>query len=204
MSGAVDKTGTGTRRIRSRMRGGAFALVFLLALGPRLCGAQSGAQEFQVKAAFLFHFAQLVDWPAQTGNSPFQAGNICILDDEPHGVEIQGVIEGKLIGNQTAHVHLLHQVQDAQNCGIVFLGRGEARRQDAILKSLRGRPILTVGETADFLSAGGMIAFHMEQERIRFDVNLPAADLGRLKISSRLLLLASHVIRGGADQTGGK
>jgi hypothetical protein len=48
---------------------------------------------------------------------------------------------------------------------------------------------------------GGMIRFHLDDGRIRFDINLGAADSVHLKISSRLLLLASSIVRGSG--TGG-
>jgi hypothetical protein len=80
---------------------------------------------------------------------------------------------------------------------MLFLSRDEARNQAAILKSLRGTPVLTVGETDNFLSDGGMIRFHLEENRIRFDIDLDAAESAHLKISSRLLLLASMVTQSG-------
>jgi hypothetical protein len=64
-------------------------------------------------------------------------------------------------------------------------------------------PVLTVGETANFLSEGGMIRFHLEEGKVRFDINLGAADSSHLKISSRLLLLATSVTR-GAKADGGQ
>jgi hypothetical protein len=54
-------------------------------------------------------------------------------------------------------------------------------------------PVLTVGETDDFLSSGGMIRFHLDEDKIRFDINLNGAESSHLKISSRLLLLATSV-----------
>jgi len=53
-----------------------------------------------------------------------------------------------------------------------------------------------VGENTNFLSDGGMIRFHLNEDKIRFDINLGAADSSHLKISSRLLLLATSVNRG--------
>jgi len=47
-----------------------------------------------------------------------------------------------------------------------------------------------------------MIRFHLEDNKIRFDINLGAADLSRLKISSRLLLLATSVNRGNGTEAG--
>ena len=176
--------------------------VVVLALGAlKPACAQTATNEYKVKAAFLFHFAQLVDWPSDAFNSGDQSLNLCIFDDEPHLQELQSTLEGKQIGAQVVHVRLLHQTQSAQRCSILFLGRDEGRRQTAVLRNLRGQPVLTVGEADNFLSEGGIIWLHLEHDRIRFDINMGVADSSHLKISSRLLLLASSVTLG--DQAKG-
>jgi hypothetical protein len=164
--------------------------------------AQSIADEYQVKAAFLFHFAQLIDWPAESLDAGDRSIKLCILDDESHRQELQSTIEGKSIGARAFHVRLLSQPQEIQGCNILFLSRDEVKRQSAILKSLRGLPVLTVGETSNFLADGGMIRFHLEEGRIRFDINLAATESSHLKISSRLLLLATSVARDGVADRG--
>lgn len=171
--------------------------VVLISSAAPHAAAQGVAEEYRVKAAFLFHFVQLVDWPVGALNGADNFLSLCIFDDEPGRQEFQNLIEGKATGSRVLHLRLLTRLQDIQGCNIVFLSRAEARRQRAILRSLRGVPVLTVGETDDFLSDGGMIRFHIEQDRIRFDINLGAADLSQIKVSSRLLLLASAVNGGG-------
>jgi hypothetical protein len=155
--------------------------------------AQGSAEEYQVKAAFLFHFAQLVEWPAGALDAGDQPINLCIFDDEPRRKELQNTIEGKPVGTRVLHVRVLDQRQNIQGCNVLFLSREEGRRQAAILKSVRDLPVLTVGETDDFLSDGGMIHFHLDGDKIRFDINANGADSSHLKISSRLLLLATSV-----------
>jgi hypothetical protein len=169
---------------------------------PQVIRAQSTADEYQVKAAFLFHFAQFLDWPADSPNAADPSLSLCIFGDEPHRQDIQSTLEGKVIGPRAFLVRLVSQPQDIQGCNILFLSRDEVRRQAATLKSLRGMRVLTVGETADFISDGGMIRFHLEGGRIRFDINLAAAESSHLQISSRLLLLASTVIRAGDADRG--
>jgi YfiR/HmsC-like len=171
--------------------------IVLLASGvPQSACAQSTADEYQVKAAFLYHFAQLIDWPAGVLNAEDPSLKLCVFDDEPRRQELQHTIEGKTIGALVLHVRLVSQSQEVQGCNILFLSRDEARRQTVILRSLRGMPVLTVGETSNFLSDGGMIRFHVDEDKIRFDINLEAAESSHLKISSRLLLLATAVTRG--------
>jgi len=185
-------------RVRISVRMAVLLCAVLLLSGvPRPARTQSSANEYQVKAAFLFHFAQFVEWP--DGDPSL---SVCIFSDEPYRQEFQSTIEGKLAGSRVLHVRLLSQPQDAQRCDILFLSRDEARRQAAVFKDLRGLPVLTVGETGNFLSDGGMIRFHLEKGKIRFDINLGAADSAHLKISSQLLLLATSVTRGGGMNRG--
>jgi hypothetical protein len=169
---------------------------------PQSARAQSAPEEYQVKAAFLFHFAQFVDWPAGVLNNGDPSLRLCIFDDEPRRQELQSTIEGKAIGGRVFHVRLMGQPQEIQGCNILFLSRDEARRQTAVLRSVRGMPVLTVGETANFLSDGGMIRFHLEEDKVRFDINLGGAESSHLKISSRLLLLAASVTQSATTNRG--
>jgi hypothetical protein len=162
---------------------------------PRYVHPQSVAEEYQVKAAFLFHFAQFVDWPPGVLNNSDSSLILCIFDDEPRRQDFLSTIEGKAIGARVLHVRQINQPQEVQGCNILFLSRDEAQRQTAVLRSLRGMPVLTVGETDNFLSNGGTIRFHLDEDKIRFDINLDGAESSHLKISSQLLLLATSVTR---------
>ena len=164
--------------------------------------AQTATDEYKVKAAFLFHFAQLVEWPSDAFNSGDQSFNLCMFEDERHLQELQSTLEGKPIGTRVVHVRLLHQTQPVRGCSILFLGQDEGRRQTAALRNLRGQSVLTVGEADNFLSEGGIIRLHLGQNKVRFDINVDAADSSHLKISSRLLLLASSVTLGGQAKGG--
>ena len=175
-------------------------IAVLVAGASQTARAQSAADEYQVKAAFLFHFAQFVDWPAGVLTASDPSLTLCIFKDEPRGMEFQSTIEGKTLGSRVFHVRLISQLQEIEECNILFLSRDQTRRQTAILQSLRGLGILTVGETPNFLSDGGIIRFHLVEDKIRFDINLEAAEAAHIKISSRLLLLATSVTRGhGTD-----
>ena len=200
----VDNSAGKRSRGRTRISLQALALICASLFGSVGCRpvcAQGTAEEYEVKAAFLFHFAQLVEWPAGALNASDQSINLCIFDNEPRRRELQNTIEGKPVGVRVLHVRMLDQQQNIQGCNILFLSRDEGRRQVAILRSVRGLPILTVGETNEFLADGGIIHFQLDGDKIRFDINASAADSSRLKISSRLLLLASSVtLSDGTDR----
>ena len=176
-----------------------FAAVFH-ATGPGTAWAQSTVDEYRMKAAFLFHFAQLVEWPADTpadgGNSLF----LCTLGEDPFRGELEYTVEGKPIGPRTLRIRHLKPPQDPRGCQVLFISRSEDKRLAVLLANLRNAPVLTVGEADDFLGAGGMIRFCLEGNKVRFEINREAAESARLRISSQLLLLAKKVVGG----TGGK
>jgi hypothetical protein len=66
------------------------------------------------------------------------------------------------------------------------------RLGDAI-QMLKGAPVLTIGETAGFAKNGGIINLVLEDNKVRFEVNVRAAKDADLNISSRLLALARIV-----------
>jgi hypothetical protein len=57
-------------------------------------------------------------------------------------------------------------------------------------KALSERHVLTVGETSDFTERGGILNFVIHDGRLRFEVNVAAAEAHHLKVSSKLLQLA--------------
>ncbi len=56
-----------------------------------------------------------------------------------------------------------------------------------------GTGVLTVGEGEKFLRDGGMIAFVIQDRRVRFDIDQAAAAKARLTLSSRLMNVARSV-----------
>ena len=168
--------------------------LLLMAVFAKAAHAQQVPDEYKVKAAFVFHFAQLIQWPL-TGASGTPSIDVCAFSDEPWLPELQSVLDGKSAANRTIRVRVLTQSQNPEGCDVLFLGRSQVRRQLELLRALHGSPTLTVGETDSFLSEGGIIRFRLSEDRVRFDINLAGAELCHLKISSRLLLLATNVTR---------
>jgi hypothetical protein len=168
-------------------------LVSLLWGGERM-GAQSTDQEYQVKAAFLFHFTQLVDWPDDALAGSSDSVFLCTLEPDPFQGALEGIVAGKAIGNRILKVRHLKRPEELAGCQVLFLGKAQGKRIPGLLADLHSTPVLTVGETPGFLEAGGMIGFVLEENKVRFRINLEAAKSARLKIGSRLLILAQAVI----------
>jgi hypothetical protein len=176
-----------------------FAVLFagaFLAAGSGMALEQSTVDEYHVKAAFLFHFAQLVEWPA---DSPNEGGNsllVCTLGDDPFHGELENTVAGKQIGPRILRIRHLRPPQDARSCNVLFISNSEGNRIPSLLESLRNAPVLTVGDADGFLGAGGMIRLFLEGNKVRFEISRQAAETAGLRISSQLLFLAKNVVGG--------
>jgi hypothetical protein len=178
------------------LRSAVLLAVVFLAASSEMALAQSTADEYHVKAAFLFHFAQLVEWPA---DSPNEGGNslfVCTLGDDPFYGQLESTVAGKQIGSRILRIRHVRPLQDTRGCNVLFVSKSEGNRIPALLANLRNAPVLTVGESDDFLGAGGMIRLFLEGNKVRFEINRQAAESARLRISSQLLLFARNVAGG--------
>lgn len=178
-----------------RRTSGVSLLIFLLIISSRLASPQSQQDEYQLKAAFIFHFAQLVEWPGEGSNLV-----LCTLGDDPFHGELDDTVRGKQIGSRMLQVRHVRQLSEVHRCQLLFISKAEVRRIPAVLSELQHSPVLTVGETDGFLNAGGIIRFCLEGNKLRFEVNRSAAETAGLKVSSRLLVLAKN----GVGDRGGK
>ncbi len=170
------------------------ALFLTCVLGIPLC-AQASAQEYQVKAAFIYNFAKFVEWPPEAFKDGSGAIHICILGPSPLDWMIEDMVRNKNVDGHALEVRKFDNVNQAANCQILFVSASEQKHLRAILLSTKTNDSLTVGETDTFVADGGVIGFNLDRGRIHFDINLQAAQLQRLQISSKLLSLATSVRR---------
>ena len=156
-------------------------------------GAQVAAPEYDVKAAFLYNFTKFVEWPA----SAFSDGalRLCVMGDDPFGKTLQTVAGEEVAGHKLI-VLSTEKLSDPAGCQVLFISRSESERMPQILSSLRDVPVLTVGDTRGFLEKGGMINFTFEGSKVRFEINQESAERAGIKISSKLLRLATRVTPG--------
>lgn len=170
------------------------AIALLCGCCALLAAGQSQVEEYRLKAAFLFHFAQFVEWPAGAlPDGPDKPLVFCVVGDDPFQGELEGTVQGKSAGGRAVRIVHIQRIQANSGCHLAFIDRKQSGRVHELLASLDGAPVLTVGESEDFLRQGGMIRFCMEERKVRFEINQGAAERAHLKISARLLLLAKSV-----------
>jgi hypothetical protein len=175
-------------------RPGRFLVVLCAALlayrMPGRTEQRTATAEDDIKAAFLLNFSRFVEWPesASTGSV-----NICTLAEPAFDNALSRTIAGESIDGRRILRATPGSPDAARSCHILFLSRME-HGVEGWVTALRGRPVLIVGETKPAADAGAHITFVLEDNRIKFDVNEDAASRVGLKISSKLLRVARHVI----------
>lgn len=165
----------------------------LLALGVMSNAQGAAPTEYQVKAVFLFNFAQFVEWPPAAfadASAPLVIG---VLGEDPFGPYLDEVVRGEAVAGRSLAVRRYHGIDELSGCHILFISSSETARLAQILANLGGRPILTVGDTEGYAARGVMIRFVRAQNRIRMKVNADAATAAGLTISSKLLRPAEIV-----------
>jgi YfiR/HmsC-like len=176
--------------------------ILIIALSIALSGAPeafaqasdaSDSSEYLIKAGFIYNFAKFVDWPSAAFAQPDSPIVIGILGTDPFGNLIDRIIENKKIGARGLVVKRLKwgtDLKELKECKILFVGASEKAHLDDLLQIVKTLPILTVGEAPGFAERGGVIRFVLEDNRVRFEINVEAAHQADLTISSRLLTLA--------------
>jgi hypothetical protein len=175
------------------------ALALLWAV-PSNAGAADGAaaapaRECEIKAAFLYNFTKFVDWPAQTfanADAPIVIG---VLGDSPCLQALERLVKDRKVNGRTIVVRRIASADEARVTHMLFVGSERETQFAALEPALHSLPVLTVGESPGFATLGGAIDFVPQGDKIRFEINIDAAEQAGLKISAQLQKLATVVHR---------
>jgi hypothetical protein len=181
-----------------RRRAGLWLLPLFLLLTTWLGHGQTVSREYQLKAVFLFHFAQFTEWPTNAFTNRQAPIVIGVLGDDPFGTALEDTVRGETVNHRKLVVEHYSRVEDVKDCHILFLAASESRHLERILDTLKGRPILTVADLESAGSRSVMIRFVQESNKLRLRINRDAVAGAGLTVSSKLLR-ASEVVSSGRE-----
>lgn len=150
--------------------------------------------QVRIKAAFLYKFGGFVEWPDAAFAGPETPLVIGALGADALADELERVTAGRRVQDRAVAVRRLRPGEKPEGVHVLFIGESQNARIAEVAAALRGEPVLVVSESASATSRGSMINFVVEGNRVRFDVALPPAEAGHLKISARLLGVARRVM----------
>ena len=160
--------------------------------------AQS-ALEYDVKAALLLNFTRFIEWPDGAFDEPRAAINVCVLAPSPFGQSLDRTLAGETVGNRPLVAREIRSADESSGCHLLFVPAGAEARAAGLSRKV-GPHTVTVGESPRFEDMGGAVNLVVDGGRVRFTVNLqPVEDRG-VRISARMLQLASRVDRAEPQQ----
>jgi hypothetical protein len=155
---------------------------------------QAQARNEAVKAAFLFNFVKFTEWPGLAANTPLA---VCVMGDDEIADALVTTVGNQLIGGRPLELNRTTDENTWPSCHLLFVSEAEANRSARALRDVQSLPILTVSDAKGFARGAGIVEFFTQGNRMRFAINVAAAERAGLHISSRLLGLAEVV--GGSE-----
>lgn len=181
---------------RRKGLGAIMLLLLSLFMGPAVRSQEATVSADQLKAAFLYNFVRFVEWPTNAFSTDSTPMTLGVLEGDrstdKFAAELASLLKEKKAHNRPIIVKKLTSTTEAATCHVVFVADSEARRAGQVADATRGKAILLVGESGDFLANGGMINIVQDekQKQLRFDIAPKNAERASLTMSSHLLRLA--------------
>jgi hypothetical protein len=173
-------------------------LSFALALcwGDRLAAQTAGEmdREYSIKGAFLYNFGRYVQWPATAfvdDHAPFVIG---VLGADPFGTVLDEIATAAKVDGRPVVAKRFATLAEYSPCHILFITAStDAKVKTEVLTKLQNKGVLLVGEEAGLVQQGAVVNFYIENNKVRFEINVGTARQHQLKVSSKLLSLAKIV-----------
>ena len=178
----------------TKNRGLCFALISAILLLPFAAPAIAQMDEYSIKAGYLYNFSKYVDWPDGAVGAKFV---FCIVGDDPFAGKLDQTIAGKTTRDGKPMEVRKIGAEEVKSCQIAFVSRAEKRHIAAILIATKGATVMTVADFSPFAESGGVAGFRLEDNKVKVDLNMDAANRAALKVSSKLQQVANLVSGGG-------
>jgi hypothetical protein len=164
------------------------ASVFAMSAFSAFAGGAS--LEYAVKGAYIYKMLPFVDWPASTLPEPGSPITICILGHDPFGNALDNAVANLHVGTHPVSVRR-DAVAGDPSCRVAFIAPADPQADGSMLQAFDGKPVLTVTDSG--APTHGVVAFVIEKNHVRFDIDDAMAERDGLSISSKLLKLARAV-----------
>lgn len=189
MNGCVDKSRNSTKSFIHNIKG----LLFLVISIVLSCNshAESGqanetANEYAVKAAYIYNILRFVSWPESSPLASTESLSICLFKKDPFNHYLDA-ISGKTVGNKPIRIKTIIKPSDATSCHLVFIKDSKELVKFKANHQLKYTDSILLGNDIEFVENGGLFSFYIENNKVRLGANRTAIDSTRLKISSMLI-----------------
>jgi hypothetical protein len=115
-----------------------------------------------------------------------------VYGKDPFGAEIDPLAH-KQVDGRAIQIQRPASAEALKGCQLVFIAAGAIDALPQALDALSGTTFLIVADSPGAAGKGVALNMQLVGNRVAFEANLPAAQAGGVKLSSKLLRLAREV-----------
>ena len=148
-------------------------------------------REEAIKAGIVYNLTKFTIWP--DSNIKLNQFNLCVFgNQQADGFD---ALSGKLVMDKPLVVERNPKDAEIHNCQVAYIKKTSQKNIRNILNKCKSLPILTVGESLNFINHGGMIGMVAHENHIGFEANIKNINNAGIHIGAQLLKLARRVDR---------
>jgi hypothetical protein len=173
------------------------SVIGMLFLGLVAFGDELTSAEIEYKADFIIKIVDYVTWPEGADVDSNGSVVIAIIGESPLIPALEELADQKTREGKKMRIKSLTVEDDLTDCQILFLPMDDKVQLAKVLKKVQNVPVLTISDCHYFARYGVMVNFFKEEvegkEKIKFEVNTMTMQFAGLKMSSKLLKLATVI-----------
>ncbi len=145
----------------------------------------------ELRARFLLKLTRFVDWPTNAFDSANSSFVVCTMDAMPIQESLKPLAMSREFKGRRIDVREIEDLESAKACHLLFHGETSPQKLRAASTALIGKPVLSVAESEEFTQWGGVMQLKIIHGKVTISVNRNSAERANLKISARLLKIAT-------------
>jgi hypothetical protein len=167
------------------------AIGLLFSLEVTAAEDDNSERQAQFMAVYLLHFSNFIEWPGEEieERTSFE---VCVLGNGNVNAFIKA-LENEKVKDQLVRVIFTPSAEQLIACKIVYVDKDSIEQFLELEPILRGTKIVFVSDKRGFIEQGGTIEYFVENNKLRFAINMISAREKGLQISSKLLMIAKEI-----------
>jgi hypothetical protein len=162
-------------------------IVLLYALVLFALEASSQQQNYQTHTLFVYSFTRFIQWPPEESQGDFE---IVVLGESQILSELKVMAERKRAGNRVIHVSKINSLGEFKKGHILYVSPDWTSKYQEVSAKIGDDPVLLVTEQATGANKGNVNFVSNKEGRLAFELNKPAIEKHKLKVSAELTRLA--------------